>query len=121
MAQTINTDQRFDNVTPNFTTLAGAPAQVQAGSVVWASSDETQLLVTPSADGLTAVVDTVAMSPNDADGNPVTARISCSGDADLGNGVVTVTLVSEDVTVTQGPSSMASGGTITFGAPVAKV
>ena len=121
MAQTINTDQRFDSVTVAFTTAAGAAAQVQAGSVVWASSDETQLLVTPSADGMTAVVDTVAPSPVDADGNPVTCRVSCSADADLGNGVVTITLVSEDVTVTQGPSSMASGGTITFGAPVAKV
>jgi len=118
---TISTDERYDNVTVSFTTSAGAAAQVQAGSVVWASSDETQLLVTPSADGLTAVVDTVAPSPIDADGNPVTARISCSADADRGAGVVTITLVSEDVTVTQGPSSMASGGTIAFGAPVAKV
>jgi len=119
---TINTDQRYDNVNAEFTTAAGAPAQVQPGSVVWASSDETQLVVIASADGLTGnVVNTVSPSPIDADGNPVTARVTCSADADLGNGVVTVTLTSEDVTVTQGPSSMASGGTITFGAPVAKV
>jgi hypothetical protein len=119
---TINTDQRFDNVNVTFTNAAGAPAQVQPGSVVWASSDATQLIVTPSADGLTGnVVDTVAASPIDADGNPITARVSCSADADLGNGVVTITLTSEDVTVTQGPSSMATSGTIAFGAPVAKV
>lgn len=60
-------------------TAAGKPAQVQAGSVLW--TGPSFLAITPAADGLTAIV--VAMGV----GSDV---ISVSADADLGDGVVTI-------------------------------
>lgn len=106
----INTDQRFDNVQLAITDSRGNPASVD-GAPVWASSDETVLTVTPAADGMSAVVDSVA---------PGTARISVTADADMGAGTKTITGVSEDVNVTLGPSSQASNFVFTFGAPVDK-
>ena len=44
MAVTLNTDQEFVGVTVLWTTSSGGAATVQPGSVVWASSDETQLM-----------------------------------------------------------------------------
>lgn len=107
----INTDQNFPTVTVTFTTASGAPAAVD-GVPVWASSDETILTATPAADGMSALVSTVAVG---------TARVSVTADADLGAGVVTITGVSEDVNVTPGPLSQASVMTFSFGAPVPKV
>jgi hypothetical protein len=86
----------------------GRPAAVD-GVPVWASSDETVLRATPAADGMSAAVETVGP------GGP--ARISVTADADLGSGVQTITGVSEDVTVTQNPNSMASVMTLNLGAP----
>lgn len=106
----INTDQRFDNVQLTINDSHGNPASVD-GVPVWASSDETVLVVAAAADGMSAVVDTVA---------PGTARVSVTADADLGAGTKPITGVSEDVNVTLGPSSQASVMTFTFGAPVAK-
>lgn len=106
----INTDQRFDNVSLGITNSHGDPAPVD-GVPHWASSDETVLAVTPSADGMSAMVDTVA---------PGTARVSVTADADLGAGTKTITGVSEDVNVTMGPSFQASNFVFTFGAPVDK-
>jgi hypothetical protein len=108
----INTDQNFPNVTLAITNAKGAAAPVQ-GAPVWASSDETVLLVTASADGMTAVVDTVA---------PGTARITVTADADIGdvNGVVTITGVSEDIIVAVGPKSQASVVTLNMGTPTDK-
>lgn len=104
----ITTDQRFDNVVLSITDDRGRPAAVD-GVPVWASSDETVLVVTPAVDGMSAVVDSVA---------PGTARITVSADADLGSGVQTITGVSEDVNVTNG--SVASVMTLSLGTPVDK-
>lgn len=107
----INNDQNFPSVVLTITDSHGQPAAVD-GVPVWASSDETVLTAAASADGMSAVVDTVA---------PGVARISVSADADLGAGVVALTGVSEDVNVTLGPSHFASVMTLTLGAPADKV
>lgn len=106
----VTSDQKFDNVALSITNSHGNPAPVD-GVPVWASSDETVLSVVPAADGMSAVVDTVA---------PGTARVSVTADADLGAGTKTITGVSEDVNVTLGTSSLASVMTFSFGAPVDK-
>lgn len=109
MASLMNTQQVDGTLT--ITNSAGAPASVD-GAPVWASSDETVLTVTASADGMSAVV--AAVAP----GGP--ARVTVSADADLGAGTMSITGVSEDVTVTQDPAQLASVVNIVFGAPVPK-
>lgn len=104
----ITTDQQFDNVQLSITDSRGRPAAVD-GVPVWASSDDTVLSVVPAADGLSAVVASVA---------PGVARVTVQADADLGAGVVTITGVSEDVNVTNG--SIASVMTLSLGAAVDK-
>jgi hypothetical protein len=106
----INTDQNYPNAMLEITNKAHQPAPVD-DVPVWASSDETVLMVTPAADGMSALIDTVAAG---------TARITVTADADLGDGMVTITGVSEDIHVTVGPSSMASIVTLNLGAPVDK-
>lgn len=106
----INTDQNFPAVTLAITNSAGAPAPVD-GVPVWASSNATVLTVTPAADGMSAVVSTVAAG---------VARISVTADADMGAGTTTITGVSEDVNVSTGPLSQASTIAFTFGTPVPK-
>lgn len=62
---------------------AGNPAQVQAGSVSWASSDPAILSVTPNpADEMEAEV--VAIGPLGS------AQVQVSADADLGDGVKSI-------------------------------
>jgi hypothetical protein len=110
----ITTDEYYPGVTLNFTTTGGQPATVQPGSIVWASSDETVVVVqNVAADGMTADVMTVAPSTSPA-------RVSVTCDADLGSGVNTITGVSEDINVTLGASSQASVITFTFPAPAPK-
>lgn len=106
----ITTDDNFPNVTLSIVNARGEPAPVD-GVPVWASSDETVLRVTPAADGMSAVVDTVAAG---------TARVTVSADADVGAGVVTLTGVSEDINVTVGPNSVASVMTLTLGSSAPK-
>lgn len=106
----INTDQNYPNVTLVITNALGQPAPVD-GVPVWASSDATMLTVTPAADGLSALVDTVG---------PGTARFSITADADTGSGVTTITAVSEDINITIGPKHQASVMTLTLGAPTEK-
>jgi len=106
----INTDQ-FIPATLLITTAAGLPAAVE-GAPIWASSDETVLSVVPSEDGMTAAINSVA---------PGTARITVSADADLGQGVMEITGVSEDINVTLGPSQFASVMTLNLGTPAPKV
>lgn len=105
-----NTDQNFPNVVLTITDSKGRPAKVD-GVPVWASSDETVLTVAAAADGMSAVVDTVAAGM---------ARITVSADADLGAGVTEIIGVSEDVNVTIGPSSVATTVALNLGAPVDK-
>lgn len=73
----------------------GNPATVQAPS--WASSDETILSVTASADGMSATVGAV--------GPLGTAQVQFSCDADLGEGVRTLT-GSADVEVLAGEAAV---------------
>jgi len=88
------------------------PAEVQVGSIVYASSDETVMTITGlSADQLSGNASAVAEG---------VARMTVQADADLGAGVVTITGVSEDVTVTADPANLASSFTFTFGPPVPK-
>jgi hypothetical protein len=108
MAENITTDQKFDNVVLQIEDAKGRPAVVD-GVPAWASSDETVLTVTPAADGMSAVVDTVA---------PGVARITVTADADLGSGVQAITGVSDDVNVTSG--SVASVMRLVLGTPVDK-
>ena len=106
----INTDQNFPNAVLAISDSRGRPVRVD-GSPVWASSDETVLSVTASADGMSAVIDTVAAG---------TARITVSADADLGAGIVAITGVSEDVNVTVGSGSAATTVVLNLGTPAEK-
>jgi len=106
----ITTAQNFPSVTLAITDASGAPAGVD-GVPVWASSDETVLSVVAGADGMSAVVSSVA---------PGTARITVSADADLTTGIVTITGVSEDVNVTQAAAPLAANMTLTLGSPADK-
>lgn len=103
----ITTGQMFPNVTLTIKDAKGRPAKVD-GVPIWAVSDETVLRVTASADGMSADVDSVA---------PGVARVTVSVDTDLGTGVTNLTGISEDVTVTQDASSVASALALDLGAP----
>lgn len=95
-----------------------SPATVQPGSIVVASSDETVVMVAPdAANELAGDVTAVAASQVGADGNPIATRFTVTADADMGNGVQTITGVSEDIFVTSDPRDNASSFVITFGAP----
>lgn len=78
------------------------------GDIVWTSSDETQLLPVPDPGGRSGKIKTIAASPNGPDGNPIPARVTFTGDADMGAGVVPIVGVTDDITLTTGPNSQAS-------------
>ncbi len=103
---TLTTRQQFAAITIAITTADGRPATVD-GPVVWASSDETVLTVAPAADGLSGVINAGAA------GGP--ARVTFTADADLGAGVVNITGVTEDITVTTDPRDLASTFTVNLG------
>jgi hypothetical protein len=107
------TDQQCD-ATLVITDATGAVANVN-GVPVWATSDATQVLVTPAADGMSAVVAGVAPSPAGT-----TCRITVTANADLDpNGPpVIITGVSQDILVSLDPAKAASVMTITLSAPV---
>ena len=108
----VTTDQNFPHVVLEIMDGHTPPRPAKVDGVpVWASSDETVLLVTPAVDGMSAVVDTVA---------PGTARITVTADADLGAGVKTLTGVSEDIVVELGTLGMASTMTLSLGEPAVK-
>jgi hypothetical protein len=106
----INTDQHYPNVVLEILDAQERPAKVD-GVPVWASSDETVLTVTPTADGMGAAIEPVA---------PGTARVTVTADADLGEGVKEITGVTDDIVVTEGPSHEASSFKITLGEPADK-
>lgn len=110
MAKDINTDQHYPHVVLVVLDAEGRPAQVD-GVPVWASSNSTVLSVKPAADGMSAVVDTVA---------PGVARITVKADADMGAGVAEITGFTEDVTVSVGPSHTAALIQLDLGTPVDK-
>ena len=109
----ITTDQEFPSVVLAIFEKDGTtPAKVN-GIPVWASSDPTILSVAPTADGMGAVVKTVA---------PGTGRITVSADADITGGPpIPITGVSEDIIVTMGTSTMAAVMKLTMGPPAPKV
>lgn len=106
----VTTDQHYPNAALTIADAQGRPATVD-GVPSWASSDETVLKVTPAADGMSAAVDPIAAG---------TARVTVTADADVGAGVVTITGVSEDVTVTIGTAHQAATMTLDLGAPADK-
>jgi hypothetical protein len=108
MADALNTQEYHPTLV--ITNAAGAPAPVD-GAPVWASSDETVISVVAAAGGMSAVAACVA---------PGVARLTASADADMGTGVTTLTIVSEDINVTLDPANQASVMTMTLGTPVAK-
>lgn len=110
---TMNTSQMLPYTLEFFLADGTTPAQVQAGSVVAASSDET--VVTVAADAANENAGSIMAV---AEGGP--ARVTFTADADLGAGVVTITGVTEDITITQDPATLAQTFRITLGAPVAK-
>jgi hypothetical protein len=105
---TLTTDQFYQAVALTITDSKGRPAEVDEPPT-WASSDETVLTVTVASDGMSADINTVAVG---------TARVTVTADADLGEGVVPITGVTEDIIVTSG--SVASVMTLTLGTPVDK-
>lgn len=112
MATMLTSDVISFTITP--TKADGTPGQVDAASVVVASSDETVITIInlmPSNTVIEGTVNAVAEG---------TARFTVVADADLGAGVSTITGVSEDITVTQDPADLSSTFTITLGAPVPK-
>lgn len=95
----VTTDDQWLGVPLVIEDARGKPALVD-GVPVYASSDATVLAVTPSADGMS--VDIVTVAP----GGP--ARVTVSADADRGAGNETITGVTEDIIVTQGVAGKAS-------------
>jgi len=93
MFPAITTTQQFTIPSP-FVDRKGKPAPVD-GIPVWASSNEAVATVTPGPGGLSAVVKAQGVGEY---------TISVSGDADLGEGVNTIT-GSETGTVTQGTAA----------------
>jgi hypothetical protein len=108
---TISTDQFYPSVALSATDAAGNAAPL-FGVPVWASSDATVLTVQAAADGMSAVIMTVAP------GGP--ARVSVSAEGDPTVGVDTITGVTEDITVTLGASSQARTLTLALGTPADK-
>jgi hypothetical protein len=115
MATFFNTQQV--PATLAITNAAGQPANVN-GVPVWASSDETQVLVTAAADGMSAVVAGVAPS---AAGTTCRVTVTANADMDPNGPPVILTGVSEDITITLDPANQASVMTIALGAAVPKV
>lgn len=96
----------------------GTPGQIQPGSVTVSSSDETVIMATlDPTNELMGDVSSVAVSPDGPDGNPVATRFVVQADADMGQGVVTITGTSEDIFVTMDPRDQTTSFTITMGAP----
>src|SRR5262245_27492916 len=98
------TDLQKVTLSVSFVDAAGNPATVD-GAPTWSSSDSSITVVTPSADGLTAVASTV--------GPLGTSEVSVTADADLGTGVTPVT-GTLDVQVV---ASQATAATIGTGTP----
>lgn len=87
------------------TSAAGNPAPLD-GAPVWSSSDESVLVVTASEDGLSAVAVTT--------GKLGRAQVNVSADADLGEGVKTITGVLDvEVRVSEAVSLAVSAGSPT--------
>lgn len=101
MNQLTETQQVTGTVQP--VTRKGSPAQVQTGTSVFNTSDAAVVELVPDpSNELSVTVKAKA---------PGAAQVQWSADADMGDGVVTITAVA-DITVVPG---QAVGGTIAFG------
>jgi hypothetical protein len=98
-------DTEFVIVTATFQDKKGNAAPVD-GKPSWASSDETIVTVEPIAEDPTGLTAKVTGQSKLGD-----FRVTCQGDADLGEGVVPVTIVGDGTLL----ASEASTGTIVFG------
>jgi len=107
MAFILTADQEVP-VTVAFDDDHGNPAVVD-GVPVWASSDDTILMVVAADDGMSAVVSAV--------GPDGTGQISVTADADMGSGVVSV-IGLLDMEVVAGAAAVA---VISAGTPVPHV
>jgi hypothetical protein len=104
----IFTGQRFPSVTITIMDSQNPPQPATVDGIpIWASSDDTVLTVDAAADGMSAVISSVA---------PGVGRVSVTADADLGAGTQSIVGVSEDVNVTLNPTHLASTITFSFGA-----
>lgn len=90
---------------------AGAVVGLDPTPPVWASSDETVVTVVAAADGLTALLTTVA---------PGTARVTVTADADPSSAVQNVIGTTEDLIVTLGPLSIATTIDVPVGSAIPK-
>jgi hypothetical protein len=92
-------------LTAAFTNSRGQPADVE-GTPAWSTDNTDALTLVPAADGLTCLVKAAG---------PLTdlAKVTCTGDADLGDGVAEVKL-SHDIKVV---AAQATTGTVTAGTP----
>jgi hypothetical protein len=108
MAYTLPADMQVQ-VQVTFVDASGNPATVD-GAVTWDSSDATGNMLTVTVDPTDDTLATVA-----APGQLGAAQVSCTADADLGDGVTPI-VTTMDVTVVAGA---AVAGTITpVGSPV---
>lgn len=78
----ILTDEQKVTLSVEFKTAAGNPAKVD-GIPTWSSSDPSVVAIEPDGDGLSAVATSV--------GPLGMAQITCSADADLGEGTRVIT------------------------------
>lgn len=88
---TLTTDQHYPSATIEFFAADGVTPEPVNGVPVWATSDATVLTVTATADGKGADIESVAP------GGPARATVTAVNMAG-----VTITGVSEEVTVTPG-------------------
>jgi hypothetical protein len=98
---------------------AGNVMPVEAGSVTYNVSDPTiiSMDVADPTNDLTGYVKPVSPAV-DAGGNPIPARFTITADADPGTGVMTLTGISEDITVVLDPNAPATTFRITLSPPV---
>ena len=105
MPASITIEQKV-NANVAFTTMAGNPALVD-GIPVWESTDPNVMTVEPAADGMSAFAVSQGLGM---------ATMRCVADADLGEGVVHITL-QDDIEVT---AAGAAAGVLGFETPILK-
>jgi len=101
--QIVLTDSQQMQLGPlTFTDKRGNPAEVEAGSVQWSTTDPSIATVEPSADGTSALLKAAGPLGN--------CQVRVSADADLGSGSVTIEGLA-DVQIIAGQAAVISIGT----------
>lgn len=119
MPTMMNTEEVTFTLEPHLVNSDGTPgavAQVEPGSVVWATSDDTAIRIVTD-DGMTGKIQGVSDNTNRAG-----AALTVTADADLGSGVVTITGTMDPVDpvfiITQDPAQLQAGAFVMrFSAP----